>query len=250
MKNGDTTTGVFSNVGLIARRELEAYLRTMLGYIIVAGLLLVDGLLFQVFALEGEKLSAAVLSRFFENTGGVTMVAGILLSMRLIAEERQTGTLVLLTSSPVRDWEVVLGKYLSALTFLGIFLALTLYMPVLVMVNGKISWGHVAAGYLGLFLLGSAALSIGVLGSALAKNQLLAGLISTVILVSLLVAWMLARVTERPFNTFFADLALWHRHFTPFMDGIVHLRDVVYYGAVTYFMLFSATRVLEARRWR
>src|SRR3954470_24597108 len=139
---------------LIARRELSAYLRSMTGYIIAAAVLIVDGLLFNAFALGGpDKLSAEVLSLFFYFSSGTTMIASIFISMRLLAEERQTGTLVLLTSSPVQDWEIVFGKFLSAFIFMALITLATIYMPLMVMVNGKISFGHLAAGYLGLLLL-------------------------------------------------------------------------------------------------
>jgi ABC-2 type transport system permease protein len=198
----------------------------------------------------GDKRSAEVLSDFFYFSSGTTMVASIFISMRLVAEERQSGTLALLYSSPVKDSEIIFGKFLSALAFLSLMTLLTLFMPVLVLVNGKVSWGHVAAGYFGLLLLGSASLGIGALGSALAKNQVLAAIGSGCLLVALLVSWLLTRVTERPLSEIFNALALHGEHFHPFQVGIIHLRDVVYYLAVTYVALFAATRVLEARRWR
>lgn len=236
---------------LIARRELGAYLRTWSGYIIIAVVLVVNGLLFNAFAMGGaSKRSAEVISAFFYFSSGTTMIASIFISMRLLAEERQSGTISLLYSSPVRDAEIVAGKFLSAFAFLSILTLLTFYMPLLVLVNGKVSFGHLAAGYGGLLLLGAASLGIGTFGSALAKNQVVAAIISSCILVALLVCWLLANVTDRPFSEMFSALALWHRHFQPFRDGIVHLRDIVYYGLVTFVALFAATRVLEARRWR
>lgn len=239
------------NVLLIARRELGGYLRGMSGYVIAALMLLIDGLFFNAFAMgEAERRSAEVLRDFFFYSSGLVMIASVLLSMRLIAEERQTGTLVLLTSAPVRDHEVVLGKYLSGFAFLALVTLATVYMPLLILVNGKISWGHLLAGYLGLLLLGGTTLALGTLGSALARTQVLAAIFSGVLVTTMLIAWMLARVTERPFSEFFQSVALYHKHFTPFMQGVVHLRDVVYYLAVIYFTLFVATRALEARRWR
>jgi ABC-2 type transport system permease protein len=235
---------------LIMRRELGAYLRSMTGYIIAAAVLLLDGILFNVMALEGTKLSSQALGEFFRVSSGVTMVATVFLSMRLLAEERQTGTIVLLTSSPVRDREIVLGKFLAAFIFLAIITLLTAFMPALIMVNGKISFGHVVSGYLGLLLLGSAAMAIGTFGSSLARSQLVAVIVSAALVASMVLMWMVARVTEHPLNTIFVSLALWDRHFPGFQAGVVHLRDVIYYLAVTYFALFAATRVLEARRWR
>jgi len=236
---------------LIARRELGAYLRTMTGYIIVAAVLIVDGILFNAFALGGgEKRSAEVLRLFFYFSSGTTMVASVFLSMRLIAEEKQTGTLVLLTSSPVHDREIILGKFISGFLFLALMTLLTVFMPAMVMVNGKISFGHVAAGYVGLLLLGGATMAIGTLGSTLAKSQVLAAIISGSMVVAMLILWLLAAITERPLNDVFLALALYQRHQVPFQVGVIHLRDVVYYLAVMYFALFAATRVLEARRWR
>jgi ABC-2 type transport system permease protein len=237
---------------LIARRELGAYLRTMSGYVIAAVVLFVDGILFNVRALgsQQDRLSTEVLSQFFENSSGLVMAASVFLSMRLLAEERQNGSMVLLASSPVRERDIVLGKFLSAFIFLTLMTLAGLFMPMLILVNGKLSFGHVAAGYLGLLLLGSAALAIGTLGSTLARSQLLAAIISGCLVVCMIVVWMLGTVTERPLNDVFFALALWGRHFPPFQAGIIHLRDVVYYLAVTYFALFVSIRVLEARRWR
>ena len=237
---------------LIARRELGAYLRTMSGYVIAAVVLFVDGILFNVRALgsQQDRLSTEVLSQFFENSSGLVMAAAVFLSMRLLAEERQNGSMVLLASSPVRERDIILGKFLSAFIFLSLITLAGLFMPMLIMVNGKLSVGHVAAGYLGLLLLGSAALAIGTLGSTLARSQLLDAIISGSLLVCLIVVWMVGPVTERPLSDVFFALALWGRHFPPFQAGIIHLRDVVYYLAVTYFFLFVSIRVLEARRWR
>jgi ABC-2 type transport system permease protein len=123
-------------------------------------------------------------------------------------------------------------------------------MPALIFVNGKVSLGHMAAGYIGVLLLGSAALAVGTLGSALARTQVLSAIISGVLVTALVVCWFLARATERPFSEVFQNLALWQRHFPPFMAGQIHLRDVAFYLSLTYLALFGATRVMGARRWR
>jgi ABC-2 type transport system permease protein len=149
----------------------------------------------------------------------------------------------------VHDWEIVIGKYLSAMVFLAIITLASVYIPALILVNGKVSLGHLAAGYLGLLLVGSAALAIGVFGSALARTQVLAAIISGVIVVSILIAHLVSRVTDRPLKDMFMALALYARHFPPFQTGQIHLRDVVYYVVVTYVGLFAAVRVMESRRW-
>jgi ABC-2 type transport system permease protein len=236
---------------LIARRELAGYLRTLSGYVIIAVIVALNGLFFNAFALgKAAERSATVLSNFFYYSSGFTIVASVFISMRLLAEERQAGTLSLLYSSPVRDRDIVLGKYLAGLAFLAVYLACTLHMPLLVAVNGKVSAGHIFAGYLGLLLLGSASLAVGTFGSALARNQIMAAIVTSVMLVGLILCWLLARITDQPLADVFSALSLWNQHFPPFQKGLVHVRDVTYYLLVTYVGLFAATRVLEARRWR
>ena len=123
-------------------------------------------------------------------------------------------------------------------------------MPLLVLVNGKVAFGHLAVGYAGLLLLGAASVSIGLLGSALGHNQLAAVKLGASLLVAMLVLWLVAKVCDPPMRDLLAALALHGRHFAPFQRGELHLRDVVYYLGVTYFFLLCAVKVLEARRWR
>src|SRR5262249_11357405 len=104
-------------ISIIYRRELGAYVRSPFGWIVAAVILLAQGILFEAYALVGEQLSAIVLERFFWASSGTTMIAAVILSFRLIAEERQNHTMVLINTSPVRDRDVVLGKYFAALTF-------------------------------------------------------------------------------------------------------------------------------------
>jgi ABC-2 type transport system permease protein len=239
-------------VMLIARRELAGYFRTWLGYIIIAAALIIEGLLFNGLALGNgmDHKSSDVLFQFFLLAGGVTQFAAVFISMRLLAGERENNTINLLASSPVTDAEIVVGKYLSALAFLAILLAASVYMPLMVLVAGKISYGQIFAGYLGMFLLGSAEIAICTLASALTRSQILSVILGAVMVIAMLVLWWVARIADRPISTVLENLALWQIHFVPFQSGIIHLRDVVYYCAVTYVALFAATRVLEARRWR
>lgn len=235
---------------LIARRELYAYLRSPLGAAIIAAALVVDGLLFHLRALSKPMLSAEVLAEFFYSASAPTMIAALVLSMRLLAEERQTGTFTLLSTSPVRDAEIVAGKFLSAFGMLALMTVLTLYMPLWILVNGKVSWGQVFVGYLGLLLLGSACISIGLFASSLARSQVVAAILGAGILAVFLLLWMVANVVEAPMNGVLSRLALHHENYRPFMQGVLDLRGVVYYVVFSYFFLLAATKTLEARRWR
>jgi ABC-2 type transport system permease protein len=129
-------------IALLVRRELKSYFDTSWGWIILTLVLVLDGLLFNSFALGSrERYSANVLSDFFYFSSGTTMIAGILLTMRLIAEERQTGTFTLLQTAPISAHEIVLGKFLGAFGFLAIITALSSYMPVFIFVYGWVSVG-------------------------------------------------------------------------------------------------------------
>lgn len=239
-----------SNALLIARRELAAYLRSWLGPAIVSGALLIEGILFYWIGLGQKLLSADVLRQFFYNTSGVTMVAALFLSMRLLAEERQTGTLVLLNTSPVSDRDIVLGKFLGAFAVLAATTLLSVYMPAWLFVHGKVAIGHMVVGYLGLLLLGGAVTSIGLFGSTLARSQVVAVIVGGALLAVMILLWLVAKASEPPLNEYISRLALHHENFRPFMDGILEPTRVVYYLVVTYAFLFASTKVLEARRWR
>jgi ABC-2 type transport system permease protein len=236
---------------IIYRRELGAYLRSPFGWVIAWLLLLIDGILFQAFALSGEQLSALVLEHYFYYSSGIAIAAGLLLSFRLISEERQNHSVVLLNTSPVRDSEIVMGKFFAALSFLAILLALSFYMPLLIKVNGKITGAQVLVGYLGLFLLGGATIAIGLFASALAKQQLVAGVLALAFLIVMVLLYKFASKLDSPVKEVLEQLDLWWVHYqNGFMRGVLNLKDVVFYVAVTYFFLLLAVKTLEAKRWQ
>ena len=123
-------------------------------------------------------------------------------------------------------------------------------MPLLVMLNGKVSWGHIFAGYLGLMLIGSASLALGVLCSAISPNQLVAAILGAATVATFVLLWLLSRVASPPIEDLLAYMSIHDKHFRPFMRGLVSLQDVVFYLSLTYVSLLISTRVIEARRWR
>ncbi|MEQ8273327.1 MAG: ABC transporter permease [Deltaproteobacteria bacterium] len=240
-----------SGITLIVKRELGQYATTWIGYVIMAALLLVCGLLYNAFALgSSPKYSADVLSDYFFFTSGCTIVVGLLLSMRLVAEERDRGTLPLLATSYLSDGQLVVAKFLSAFSALSVWLVFTLYMPAMIFINGKVSVGHIFAGYLGLLLLGAVSVSIGLFGSSLVKSQFAAFVIGAVITVVFLLLWMTSRVVDGALGDFISYLALHDKHFRPFMDGTVTTSAVVFYLSLTFFFLTLSRNALEGRRWR
>lgn len=235
---------------LIANRELAAYLRAPLGYIVGAVVLFVVGILFNGWAMSATALSADILREFFRLMSGTVMIASIVLTMRLFAEERVSGTMVLLQTAPIREWQVVFGKYLSAVALLAIILALSVYMPLMILVNGKISFGHVLAGYLGLLALGACTTAMGVFGSVMVRSQVLAAVLSGAIVITFLASWKLADITDAPISGALGYLALWDKHFWPsFTRGVVSVKDVFFFAALSFVFLAGTSKVLAARRW-
>ncbi len=239
-----------SGVWLIAKRELLSYSRSPLGAVIIAVALLINGILFYVDSISQQLLSGEALAKFFFNSSGLTAIAALLLSFRLIAEERQTKTFTLLNTSPISGAEIVLGKFVSAFVMVALLTVLSIYMPILLYVTGKVSLGHIGVGYVGLFLIGAASTAIGLFASSLTKHQVIAIITGAGILALLFVMWMVATVTDAPLNDYLGGLAFHHLNFRSFQLGILELRGVVYYLVVTYVFLLAATKVLEARRWR
>jgi ABC-2 type transport system permease protein len=236
---------------IIYRRELGRYLRSPIGWIIAAAALLVDGILFESMALSGEQLSAQVLERYFYFASGLPLFCGVLLAFRLLAEERQNHSMILLKTSPIRDAEIVIGKFFAALTFMAIILLLSLYMPLLIKVGGKITGAQIFVGYIGLLLLGSATLAIGIFASALTRHQIVAVLGGALFVLVMCLIYQLARKLDSPVRGVLEELDLWWIHFqNGFMRGVLNLKDIIYYLAVTYFFLLAAVKTLEAKRWQ
>jgi ABC-2 type transport system permease protein len=235
---------------LIARRELTAYFRSPLGSVVIASALLLDGILFYWQSLSRRLLSGEALAEFFWWTSGITITAALFLSMRLVAEERQTGTFTLLNTAPLKEWEIIVGKYLSVFAMVLLLTALSVYMPLLLLVNGKVSIGHIVTGYLGQVLIGGAAAAIGLFASTLTRSQLVAVVVGAAIVVVMLVFWVLAQAIDPPLNKFLAAAALHHSNFRPFQNGILELGALAYYLSVAYLFLLGAVKILEARRWR
>ena len=139
----------------------------------------------------------------------------------------------------------------DALTFLGLVLLIALYMPLLIKVNGKITWSQIIVGYLGLLLLGSAALAIGIFASSMTRSQIIALLLAALFTAVLSFIYLLAKRLDSPVREVFEQVDLWWVHFqNGFMRSILNLKDVVYYVAVTYFFLLLAVKTLEAKRWQ
>jgi ABC-2 type transport system permease protein len=237
-------------VSAIARRDLTALFVSPVGWV-VAGLFtfLVSGFGFIATVLAGQQ--ATMDGVFGVITNFLMVVLVPLLTMRVFAEERSQGTLELLLTSPVRDWELTAGKWVGAYAFYLMLLATTIvYVVILRVYASGLDVGLIGATYLGLVLVGAAAIAIGVLASSLTRNQIVAFFIAMALL---LVIWYAGYVigffVAPPANLFFEYIGGWNR-FQAFSLGQAALRDVVYFVTLTAGALFLTTRVLASRRWR
>lgn len=238
-----------SKILLIAKRELRAYFSTWSGYIIISAALIIDGLLFNAFAIgDRPKFSSDVLSDFFYFSSGIAIVSAIFLSMRLIAEEKQNGTIVLYYTSPISERQLILGKFLSAFFVFLILQALSIHLPLLIFLEGKVSFGHLFAGYLGLSLLGAAIMSIALFASVIGSNQVIAGVLGACITTIFLVLWLIATKVDQPFSDFLSYASIHNQRFKPFMQGIVHTADIVFYLSIAIFFIECSVRAIESRR--
>ena len=170
------------NTVTIALKEFKSYLASPMAYIVTGIFLAVTGFLFRGSQSTYFETS---IKGFLETGSLLLLLLAAVLTMRLLAEERKMGTLELLLTAPVRDSEIILGKFLSSLGILIVMLALTLYYPILLMLFGDPDMGAIGTGYLGLFLLGCTSLAVGLFASSLTSNQLVAAVVAGGILVGL-----------------------------------------------------------------
>lgn len=236
------------NAAVIALKELRSQLASMTAYIVAPVFLLLAGASFSMYLAATAYSDTSI--RGFVDAGALLMLLfAAVLTMRLIAEERKLGTWELLLTAPVRDGEIVLGKFGGSLAVLAIMLALTLYYPLLLMVMGDPDPGLIATSYLGLLLLGGAALAIGTFASALTSNQLVSAVLAGGILFGLWFMGSAASFFPGAPGQILSRLSLAY-YFPDFARGIVDTRAVVYYLSVTALFLYLATRSVEADRWR
>ncbi len=239
---------------IVCRRELTAMFSGPLAYVVGAVFLFLSGYFFYsdltFFVLFGGANLPAGLWRFvFLDYRLVVLLVVPVLTMRLFAEERKLGTLELLWSFPVRDWEVLAGKFFAALVvYLGL-LALTALGPMLLALLHGVSLWPVLAGYVGLVLLGAAFTACGTAASAATESQVVSALLTYGLLVF---AWFFSW-NEGAIGASMAPVLLQlslFDHFYGFAQGVIDNRDVVYLLCFATFFLFVAMRALGSRAWR
>ena len=229
---------------VIARRELNSYFDSPIAYIVIATFLLTAGwMFFSTLFLMGR---ADMRSFFAPAPFSPSMLLVILVpavTMRLIAEEKKTGTLELLTTMPVRDSEIVLGKFLAAFALLASALSPTLVYAVTVASMGQLDWGPVIAGYLGLLMFSMSLLGVGMWCSAITDKQIVAFIVSFIVSAALYFMYWLQFFMPASLAPLVEFLSV-SAHLDNMARGVIDSRDVMFYGTLTAAGLMMTTRSL------
>jgi ABC-2 type transport system permease protein len=249
----------------VFKKEMWLYAGSPAAYVVFTFFLLISGWFFsQIFLFYSDasmrsfmqpqfgqnlNITENVMRPLFTNMSVVLLFFIPMLTMRLFAEEKKAGTMELLLTYPVRDGEVLTGKFLAAAGLYAVLLALTLLYPALVAYFTRVEWGPVLTGYLGLLLTGATFLAIGLLISSLTENQIVAGFSTFGVL---LLFWVIGWGSEFAggrLRTVLQYLSI-TEHMETFSRGLIDTKDLVYYGSAIALALFLTVRSLESKRWR
>lgn len=233
------------NLGPIFRREFRSYFNSPVAYVVIIVFLSIIG---WFFTSNMFLFNVASMRVFFELVPLVFLFFVPAITMRLIAEEKKTGTLELLTTKPVLDAEIVLGKFLAAWALLAVTLLPTLLYTLTMGLLGSLDPGPVISGYIGLLLMGAVYIAIGIFASSLTENQIVAFIVSFLLILALfLMDKVLMYVPEALASTM--EFLSIDYHFSNIARGVIDSRDILYFASLLGFSLYLATLSLERRKW-
>jgi ABC-2 type transport system permease protein len=242
------------NIWTIARREYSQYFNSPIAYVVALIIFLILGIIFyanilaasaQQFAPDITIVVGPLVTLFLFSTPAITM--------RSLAEEQRTGTMELLLTAPLRDAELVIGKWLGAFLFSLTIIVISLVFPLILnhIISPGIDQGMMVAAYLGLILLSATFIAIGVAVSSLFSNQIAAFFAGLGILI---VSWMISYPVQAASSStggqILTYLDLSQHFYNTFFAGVIQLQDIVYYLSVTALALFLGSVSVELRRWR
>ena len=238
-------------------KELKAYFYSPLAYVVLVVFLLFNAYAFSILliALNDPRITieGSVMQFFFGRTFFfylmLTVVASVL-TMRLIAEERRSGTIEVLMTAPVTDWDIVLAKFFGALAFYVFLWVPTLLYIAILRLYSPIDYGPVLSGYAGTLLCGTMFLSVGLLCSSSTKSQIIAAISSFVLLTIIWTVGLFETFASGSLAQGILGYINIFDHFDQFSKGIVDTRPVVYYLSTTALCLFLTAKVVESRKWR
>ncbi len=233
----------------IAKRELRAYFDSLMAYILIVLFLGFSGFFTWIYGSDIFFIKQASLEVFFNIAFWTLFFFIPALTMRLLSEENRAGTLELLLTKPVTDWQVIAGKFTAALALITITLALTFPYFITVSSLGNIDTGAVFSGYLALILISAMYISIGIFASSITNNQIVAYLTALTIGIFFQVIFqMLASAFPGTLGNIFDYLSV-YSHYDSMIRGVIDSRDLVYFLSVTFLALVSAETMLLKKRY-
>jgi len=256
------------NVGLILNRELKSYFSSLTVYVVILMFLLMTGYFFynllatfSIVSFQAQadpmlarqyqllNINETVIRPLFGSISIILLMMMPLLTMRLLAEEKKTGTIELLLTFPVNDIDVVLGKFLACLVVLLAMISLTVTYPILIIFLGEPEVIPIVTGYLGLVLLGTAAISLGIFTSSLTENQIVSVSISFGMLFFFWLISYSAPLVSAGLGQVLSYLSI-NEHIASMSKGVLDSEDIIYYLCFIVLFLFFTLRSLETNRWR
>lgn len=252
------------NIITICSKEIRSYFVSPVAYLLMGLFGLIFGYFFfsatQYFIIAGLRqqmqggggamsVNEFVIAPLLGNASVVGLFLIPLISMRLFAEEKRSGTIELLLTSPIHDWEIVLGKWMGAMVMYICMLLMAAANVALLFVYGSPDWRPILTGFLGLLLQGGTVLAIGSFISSTTKNQIIAGGATFSICLLLWVLSWVSSYNETAIGQAIAYCSIL-THYEPFSKGIIDTKDVVFYVSAIFLGLFMTARSLESLRWR
>ncbi len=233
------------NTLAVARKDLREFFDAPAAYIVVVVFLLVTGWMFfsQLFLFQRADARALFAPSPFTPSMLVVILAPAV-AMRLIAEERKTGTIELLTTMPITDGQVILGKFLAAFVLLAVALGLTVAYPLTVSLIGPLDWGPVISGYMGMLLFAGSLLAVGLACSTLTESQIVAFIVGFIVCAFLYYVYWLQFFLPQGIAPIVEFLSV-SFHLDNMARGVIDSRDVVYYASLTAAALVLAVRSLS-----
>lgn len=237
--------GSLDNVGTIFRKELRSYFNSMIAYVVIVVFLAIVG---WVYTSSMFLINVASLRLMFETIPLVFLFVVPAITMRLLAEEKKAGTIELLTTKPLQDWEIVIGKFFAAWALIGIALLPTLLYYITVWSLGDIDNGPVIGGYLGLILMAGVYVAVGLFASSLTENQIVALIIG---LLCMFVLFLMDKILlfVPDFMTSTVEYLGIDYHYSNIARGVIDSRDVVYFLSFLGFSLYLSVISLERRKF-
>jgi ABC-2 type transport system permease protein len=241
------------NILTIATRELKAYFDSLVAYVVLSGTMLGLGLWFFLFQGGFWQVDRATMGRMFDALPwALSFIIIPLMTMRLLAEEKRAGTIELLITMPVKDSEVILGKYLAALGLFVVLLGATLIYPIAMFKFpwhvGELDWAPLFTAYFGIFLYSAAGIAIGMMFSSLTESQIIAFFFTMATLLLLQFIGGLAESLPGNLGDIVSFISTRSR-FEPFARGVIDTRAVIYLVSVAVMGLLVSFRALESRKW-